>query len=271
MRIMVVEDDQRTVDYVRNGLTEAGHVVDSMADGRDTVSCWRAARRLQPGVATRHSWDYKNPGAAQFMTATARSNVDQGPSGNTLAASLDDYLIEMPHAGNDVEDHWRLGQVRMSRHEFESKCFQGEGSVRDFCAGQYFALEGHPEIDTHPAAERDFVITELHVVADNNLPRDPERHARRVSADAALSALPAPQWNSLASVYFCAQLSKFRISAAKIALTAECAATIARFPVSARTTSNWPNCSFITGPKASPTSTSNPAKIPLPSAKLSFR
>ena len=166
---------------------------DSMADGRDTVSSWRAARRLQPGVATRHSWDYKNPGAAQFMTASARSNVDQGPSGNTLAASLDDYLIEMPHAGNDVEDHWRLGQVRMSRHEFESKCFQGEGSVRDFCAGQYFALEGHPEIDTHPAAERDFVITELHVVADNNLPRDLERHARQVAADAALGALPAPR------------------------------------------------------------------------------
>jgi type VI secretion system secreted protein VgrG len=166
---------------------------DSMADGRDTITSWRAARRLQPGVATRHSWDYKNPGAAQFMTATARSNVDQGPSGNTLAASLDDYLIEMPHAGNDVEDRWRLGHVRMSRHEFESKCFQAEGSVRDFCAGQYFSLDGHPEIDTHPAAERDFVITELHVVADNNLPRDLDRHARPLSADAALSALPAPR------------------------------------------------------------------------------
>ena len=177
----------------RNAAGTVRYHRDSMADGRDTVSSWRAARRLQPGVATRHSWDYKNPGAAQFMTASARSNVDQGPSGNTLAASLDDYLIEMPHAGNDVEDHWRLGQVRMSRHEFESKCFQGEGSVRDFCAGQYFALEGHPEIDTHPAAERDFVITELHVVADNNLPRDLERHARQVSADAALSALPAPR------------------------------------------------------------------------------
>jgi type VI secretion system secreted protein VgrG len=166
---------------------------DSMSDGRDTIQTWRAARCLQPGVATRHSWDYKNPGGAQFMTATARSNADQGPSGNALAASLDDYLIEMPHAGNDVEDHWRLGQVRMSRHEFESKCFQGEGSVRDFCAGQYFALEGHPEIDTHPASERDFVVTELHVVADNNLPRDLDRHATHLAPDAALGALPAPR------------------------------------------------------------------------------
>jgi type VI secretion system secreted protein VgrG len=166
---------------------------DGMADGRDTITSWRAARRLQPGVATRHSWDYKNPAAGQFMTATACTNADQGPSGNALAASLDDYLIEMPHAGNDVEDHWRLGHVRMSRHEFESKCFQGEGSVRDFCAGQYFSLAGHPEIDTHPETERDFVITELHVVADNNLPRDLERHAVHLLGDVAPGPLPAPR------------------------------------------------------------------------------
>jgi type VI secretion system secreted protein VgrG len=145
---------------------------EGIADGRDTVTSWTAARRLQPGVTTRHSWDYKNPGGPQFMTASARSTADQGPSGNQLAATLDDYLIEMPHAGDDVEDQWRLGHVRMSRHEFDSKCFHGEGSVRDFCAGQYFSLEGHPEIDTHPAPERDFVITELGVVADNNLPRE---------------------------------------------------------------------------------------------------
>lgn len=166
---------------------------DSVADGRDTVQSWRAARRLQPGVATRHSWDYKNAGSPDAMTASARSNADQGPSGNALAASLDDYLIEMPHAGNDALDHWRLGQVRMSRHEFESKCFEGEGTVRDFCAGQYFTLEGHPEIDTHPPAARDFVITALSVVADNNLPRDVDRQAAWPGTDATQAAWLPPR------------------------------------------------------------------------------
>jgi type VI secretion system secreted protein VgrG len=149
---------------------------DGAAGGRDTVTHWTAARRLQPGVATRHSWDYKNPAGAQFMFASSRGMADQGPAGSQLAATLDDYLVDIPHAGNDVDDAWRLGQVRMSRHEFESKCFQGDATVRDFCAGQYFTLDGHPEIDTHPAAERDFVITEFEVFADNNLPRDPGRH-----------------------------------------------------------------------------------------------
>ena len=177
----------------RNAAGSVRYHRDAAADGRDTISSWTAARRLRPGVATRHSWDYKNPAGAQFMTASARSGADQGPAGNQLAATLDDYLIEMPHAGNDVEDHWRLGQVRMQRHEFESKCFQGEGSVRDFCAGQYFTLEGHPEIDTHPAAERDFVITEVHVVADNNLPRDLEASAARLFPDAPWSPVRMPR------------------------------------------------------------------------------
>jgi type VI secretion system secreted protein VgrG len=174
----------------RNAAGSVRYHRDSAADGRDTISSWTAARRLQPGLTTRHSWDYKNPGGPQFMTASAKSMTDQGPSGNRLAATLDDYLIDIPHVGNDVEDHWRLGQVRMNRHEFASKCFQGEGSVRDFCAGQYFTLDGHPEIDTHPAPERDFVITELHVVADNNLPRELDARAARLLADPSWLASP---------------------------------------------------------------------------------
>lgn len=159
-----------TVRYQRGGATFE----------RDTIDSWNAARRLQPGSTTRHSWDYRNPLGAQFMTATARSMADQGRQGNQLAASLDDYLVEMPHAGNDVEDHWRLGQVRMNRHEFETKCFHGEGSVRDLRAGEWFTLDGHPEIDTHASSERDFVVTALQVEAENNLPLEVASRVRRL-------------------------------------------------------------------------------------------
>lgn len=147
---------------------------------RDTVVSWCAARRLQPGGVTRHSWDYRNPLGTQFMTTHARSMADQGRSGNELAATLDDYVVEMPHAGNDLDDHWRLGQVRMNRHEFETKCFHGEGTVRDLRAGEYFTLAGHPEIDAHPAAERDFVVTALRLDAENNLPADLSARVRRL-------------------------------------------------------------------------------------------
>lgn len=35
MRILVIEDDRKTSDYIARGLNEAGHVCDVIADGRD--------------------------------------------------------------------------------------------------------------------------------------------------------------------------------------------------------------------------------------------
>ena len=35
MKILVVEDDAATAEYVARGLTEAGHLVDRAADGRE--------------------------------------------------------------------------------------------------------------------------------------------------------------------------------------------------------------------------------------------
>jgi len=166
---------------------------------RDTITSWTAARALQPGSATRHSWDYKQPQGGDFMLASARGAGDQGSSGNELAASLDDYQVEMPHAGADVDDHWRLGQLRMGRHTYLSKCFHGEGSVRDFCAGEYFVLAGHPEIDQHAQEERAFVITELRIDARNNLPAELHARAERLLHDRTWA--PAPQAGDASRVH----------------------------------------------------------------------
>ena len=35
MRILLIEDDKRTADYVVAGLTEEGHVADRLSDGRE--------------------------------------------------------------------------------------------------------------------------------------------------------------------------------------------------------------------------------------------
>ena len=161
---------------------------DDATEERDTITAWSAARTLQPGQASRHSWDYKHPGGERFMATGARAEFDQGAHGNALAASLDDYLLDTPHAGSDGEDHARLGQLRVARHGFEAKCFHGEGTVRDFRAGETFTFEGHPEIDGHPEAERDFLITELHASVRNNLPGDMNLRAERLLARSGWSA-----------------------------------------------------------------------------------
>src|SRR5471030_134012 len=162
------ENAAGTVRYHRDNATEQ----------RDTITAWSAVRTLRPASVSRHSWNYKNPLGSQFMTTNANSSVDQGDNGNAMAANLNDYLIEIPHVGDDHEDQALLGQVRLSRHDYETKCFHGEGGVRDLCVGEYNGVSGHPEIDTHADSEREFVITELHLVAENNLSPELERSLR---------------------------------------------------------------------------------------------
>lgn len=179
---LVLFDDQHglarnaagTVRYHRDGATET----------RDGITAWMPVRTLTPGGVSRHSRDYLQ---ARPMTSASPSCIDQGSTGNQFAASLEDYLLDVPHAGDSGDDYRRLGELRMKRHEYESKCFHGEGGVRDLCVGQWIGLSGHPEIDTHPPEEREFVITELHVEADNNLPKTLDDTAQRLFA--------ANRWN----------------------------------------------------------------------------
>jgi type VI secretion system secreted protein VgrG len=152
---------------------------DDGTEKQDTITAWSPVRRLKPGKVTRHSWDYKE---GRPMTSYSSSCIDQGEVGTQFAASLDDYLVDVPHAGDDGRDYLKLGDLRMKRHEYESKCFHGEGSVRTLCVGQWIALSGHYEIDTHPAKEREFVVTRLEVDAENNLPKTVDDRVKRLFA-----------------------------------------------------------------------------------------
>lgn len=152
---------------------------DDGTEKRDTIRNWQAVRTLTSGNVTRRSWDYAQ---AWSMGSANLSAADQGSLGNQFAASLDDYLIDVPHAGDDSVDYRSLGALRMQRQEYESKFFQGEGSDRNMCCGQWNTITGHPEIDAHPAEEREFVITELRVEAENNLPKKLDEHVRRLFA-----------------------------------------------------------------------------------------
>ena len=50
MRILVVEDDRKTADFMAKGLTEAGFVVDHAVDGREGLfMAWTACCRNSTG------------------------------------------------------------------------------------------------------------------------------------------------------------------------------------------------------------------------------
>jgi type VI secretion system secreted protein VgrG len=143
---------------------------DAATEQRDAITGWSAVRTLQPGSASLHTWDYKDPSGGVFMETRAQSRADQGERGNELAASLDSYHVAAPHISDSARDLAELGYAQMAHYEYEAKSFHGEGGVRDLAVGEWFSLEGHPEIDTHSAKEREFVITAQHIAAQNNLP-----------------------------------------------------------------------------------------------------
>lgn len=150
---------------------------DAATETRDGVFNWSAVRHLSPGSAARQSWDYKQ---ARMTSVHTPTTLQQGESGDQFAFSLDDYRIDAPHVGDDARDYRRLGELRMQVHEYEAKCFHGESGVRDLCVGQWFRLEGHPEIDTHSDEEREFVVTDLSLVAENNFPKELNERSRRL-------------------------------------------------------------------------------------------
>lgn len=177
LHTLVLFDDPMSLR--ENAAGEIRYHRDDGTEQRDTITAWQAVRNLSPGGTTRRSWDYVQ---AWSMGSELSSNQDQGPLGNQFAASLDDYLIDPPHAGDDASDYRSLGSLRMQRHEYEAKFFQGEGSDRQMCCGEWNTVSGHPEVDSHPLNERQFVVTELRVEAANNLPKTLDERVRRLCA-----------------------------------------------------------------------------------------
>lgn len=164
------ENTAGSVRYHRQDATEQ----------RDTITAWCAQRALHPGAVSRFSWDYAAPTAPDFMAVSARGAADQGQRGNRHATLLEDYRTETPHVADDHEDHDQLARTRMARYDYETKQFQAESNVRDLRVGEWISVEGHPELDGHPDEERKFVITALHVVARNNLPKKLDARVSRL-------------------------------------------------------------------------------------------
>lgn len=150
---------------------------DDGTEQRDAITAWHALRQLVPGSVTRQSWDYKTAQNSHFHVP---GGGKQGPLGERFAAALGDAMIEPPHLGANDDDFQDLGMLRMQRHEYDAKCFQGESGVRDLCVGQWIGISGQAGIDAHAPDQREFVITALRVEAENNLPKTMSERVQRL-------------------------------------------------------------------------------------------
>ncbi len=101
MRILLLEDDQRTADYVVRGLTESGHVCDAVSDGRDALfQVMREAYdifivdRMTPGLDGLSVVKSARGGGVSIpvLFLSAVGGVDDRVEG--LEVGGDDYLVK---------------------------------------------------------------------------------------------------------------------------------------------------------------------------------
>lgn len=109
MRILLVEDDRQTAAYVAKGLTEEGHIVDTLSDGRDGLVQATSepydlviVDRMLPGldglslVKTMRGAGAKVP----ILMLTSLGGVDDRVDG--LEAGADDYVVK-PFAFSELQ------------------------------------------------------------------------------------------------------------------------------------------------------------------------
>ncbi|MDD9908702.1 MAG: response regulator transcription factor [Ahrensia sp.] len=101
MRVLIVEDDARMADYIGNGLREAGHVADQVANGTEALSYAEATTydlmvvdRMLPGLdglsLVKVLRSTKN--SVPILMLTSMGGVDDKVDG--LEAGADDYLVK---------------------------------------------------------------------------------------------------------------------------------------------------------------------------------
>lgn len=100
MRILVVEDEQKTADYLQQGLTESGYVVDCAASGIDGLHLARQHSYelviLDVNLPNTDGWQVleqlRREGNQRVMMLTARGRLADKIKGLDMGA--DDYLVK---------------------------------------------------------------------------------------------------------------------------------------------------------------------------------
>lgn len=143
MKILLIEDNQRTQEWVTQGLSEAGYVIDAVSDGRDGL--YLALKDdyaliildiMLPGM---DGWQIlqtlRTAKQTPVICLTARDSVDDRVRG--LDSGANDYLVK-PFSFSELLARVRAQLRQHHAHEFnirnqwlknglcQSKCEQGQ-------------------------------------------------------------------------------------------------------------------------------------------------
>ncbi|MCO7624898.1 heavy metal response regulator transcription factor [Pseudomonas fluorescens] len=124
MRILVVEDEIKTAEYIQQGLTESGYVVDHAANGTDAMHMFTQNAYtlviLDVNLPGMDGWEIlsliRKASEVKIMMLTARGRLADKVKG--LDAGADDYLLkpfEFPELLARVRSMLRRSQERIEQ------------------------------------------------------------------------------------------------------------------------------------------------------------
>ncbi|WP_278363136.1 type VI secretion system Vgr family protein [Acinetobacter schindleri] len=147
----------------------------------DTITGLLAERSLNPTLVQTQRWHADQ--LAQNESQVLLSSHQHSEVQDNQSLNLEDVWTISPAWISDLngEDQTtsassaqldQLSQQLHQSHALQSKYFKASSSVRDAQVGYWFELHDHPEIDQHPANEREFLILGKYFYNQNNLPKD---------------------------------------------------------------------------------------------------
>ncbi|WP_341774471.1 type VI secretion system Vgr family protein [Burkholderia gladioli] len=162
---LVVTDDVHSLDdisinpieFYRSG---AGSEVDAFTQ-------WMGSRTLQSSMHTTRTFDYKAPSSSANPKGTTLPTM-AGQGNLPEQAEIYEYTGAYTYGRQDRGEY--LSKIRLEEWESRAKRFFAAGGVRSIDAGLRFELNGHPEHDRDPTAQREFAAIKVRRYVENNLP-----------------------------------------------------------------------------------------------------
>ncbi|MBP4046413.1 type VI secretion system Vgr family protein [Chromobacterium violaceum] len=173
---LVVFDDAHNLPQAAVGRVRF-HRADA-SEKEDGLTAWASQRQVMSGQTALASFDYK---PVATLHAAQDSAQQSGQSGQALQSTLQNYDAPGIYFAGDEQKLNHYAKLRQQALDLQSKQFSGSGTVRGLLPGEYFRLDDHPAHEADAAAQREFVVTQQTLRANNNLGADLTQQLRQAA------------------------------------------------------------------------------------------
>ncbi len=164
--------DRRSIHFQRSSATERS----------DSMTAFVAQRSLQPTAVHVQRWQpdalEQQQGAGSVLSNHRHSDQHDNNSlalesaWNFSPAWMQDLNAEDQTTASGNSQIERINQNLSNAYASQAKQFVAHSTVRDAQVGYWFEFNGHPEIDLHSGADKEFLIISKSFYQQNNLPKD---------------------------------------------------------------------------------------------------